>query len=121
MATFDMDEVRTLAVDLSAAGDRVGASAAAVIRKAALDVQAEAQRNAPVDTGNLRSSISTTFTGDGRFSSMAAEVGPTASYGFFVEHGTSRMSGQPFLFPALDRVAPSFEAAMADIIGEGIV
>jgi HK97 gp10 family phage protein len=48
---------------------------------------------APVDTGELRASIR--VTGDG------VEVG--ASYGVYVEFGTSDTAPQPFVAPAVNR------------------
>jgi len=108
--TFDMNEVQQFAVDLGRAGYAAEAGARAVVEKSAYDLRAEAQYEAPVDTGFLRSSISASVNG------LEAEVGPTADYAFYVEHGTSRMPGQPFLFPALDRITPTFEAAMAQVL-----
>lgn len=108
--TFDMHEVMDFAVDLRRAGAAAESLARAVVEKSAYDLQAEAQYLAPVDTGFLRSSISTSVAG------LEAVVGPTADYGFYVEHGTSRMPGQPFLFPALDRITPTFEAAMGQVL-----
>ncbi|GEM_PF-2176184 len=56
----------------------------------------EAQKIVPVLTGALRSSL--------RIIRIPAEnrviVGTDIGYGKFVEFGTSRMSAQPFLYPA---------------------
>lgn len=106
---------RRLAQELHAASRRVGADMAAVIRKGAMDIQRDAKILAPVDTGNLRSSISTDYTGDGRHGTMTAEIGPTAHYGIYLEFGTSKMRAQPFLFPATDRNEPGILAAMAHV------
>lgn len=114
MADFDFSEFRQLAADLNGAGARVDALARTAVAATATMLQAQAQGAAPVDTGFLRSSISTTNRG------LEAEVGPTASYGYFVEGGTSRMSPQPYLFPALDVVTPMFEAAMAQVIEQAM-
>lgn len=108
----DFGELRALSLDLAAATGRVGALASAAIRKTALDIQADAQALAPVDTGNLRSSIGTDIAGDGRFGVIEAEIGPTADYGAYVEYGTSRMAPQPYLGPAFDRRAPGLEQAL---------
>ena len=106
---------RRLAQELHSAAGRVGADMANVIRKGASDIERDAKINAPVDTGFLRSSISTDYTGDGRTRSMTAEIGPTASYALYVEFGTSRMRAQPYLFPATDRHEPAILAAMAQV------
>jgi HK97 gp10 family phage protein len=116
---IDTSGLRSLKVDLGrTATGQVGAKVAAVVRKTAHDIEATAKVLAPVDTGNLRGSISTTITGDGRFGSISAEIGPTASYGIFVETGTSRMGPQPYMNPAADRHGPQMDAAILAIIGQ---
>lgn len=112
MASYD-EPFRRFAADMRAQSGRLGARAAQVVRKTAADIERDAKIMAPVDTGNLRSSISTALSGDGRAASMTAEVGPTASYGIYVEFGTSRMRAQPYLFPAADRHEPAFVEAMS--------
>ena len=113
MAGVEVTGLRELQVNLRAAGPRVGLRAAAVIRKTAADIERDAKINAPVDTGFLMNSITTTIEGDGRSGSMRAEIGPTAYYGVFVELGTSRNGAQPFLFPAVDKHESRFYEAMA--------
>jgi HK97 gp10 family phage protein len=93
--------------DLLRAGAEAKAKTQQVIDKTAADIERDAKRAAPVDTGNLRSSISTA-TGV-----LSAEIGPTAAYGGFVERGTSRAGPQPYLRPAYDRAMPNFERALA--------
>lgn len=111
---FDgIDQLNTIAVALAGSAVRVGAGAAVVLRKVAHDVEATSKQFCPVDTGNLRNSIGTDFTGDGRSGSMQAAIGPTAAYGKYVEWGTSRMSPHAFMGPALDRHAADFEAGIA--------
>lgn len=112
---FDFSEVRALGSRMQSAGGRVGARAAAALRKTAYDIEADAKALAPVDTGNLRNSISTTIGGDGRTGAMTAEVGPTAEYGIYQEYGTSTQPGTPFLGPAFDRRAPLYTEALAKI------
>lgn len=112
----DASELRRLASSLGAAGSRTGKLAQIVIRKSAKDVESIAKSIAPVDTGNLKSSIGTSdLRTVGQSGSLSAEIGPTASYGVFLELGTSRMAPQPFMGPALDRVAPGFEQAVTQL------
>lgn len=112
----DASELRKLAADLRNAGPQAGKLAQRVVRKTALDVEADAKRLAPVDTGNLRGSIGhTDLRGVGRAGSLMVEIGPTASYGVYVEMGTSRAPAQPYMGPAMDRHAPAFEEAMGQI------
>lgn len=112
---FDFSEVRALGSRMQGAGGRVGLKAAAALRKTAYDIEADAKALAPVDTGNLRNSISSTIAGDGRTGQMTAEVGPTAEYGIHQEYGTSTQPGTPFLGPAFDRRAPLYTQALAKI------
>lgn len=113
--TIDTSEVRALASRVGTAGPRVGAKAATVLRRTALAIEADAKALAPVDTGNLRSSISTALTGDGRTGSMSAEVGPTAEYGIYQEYGTSTQPGTPSLGPAYDRRIGPYSEALAQL------
>lgn len=111
-------DLNTLAVDLTAAGARVGARAAMAVRKTAHDIEATSKAFSPVDTGALRSSIGTDVTGDGRSGSIEAEIGPTQSYGYFVEFGTSRQAPQSYMGAAFDRHAHELEDALGQIAGD---
>ena len=84
-----------------------------VTRKACADTKRDAQAFCPVDTGNLRASIGYDVTRDGK--SVAGEVGPTASYGGFVEFGTSRMAPHAYMGPAFDRHAGEYVQALTAI------
>lgn len=116
----DAGPLRALSADLTAAGRQVGNKARAVVRKAAIDIERDAKALAPVDTGNLKSSIGHSDLRIGTTGSLVAEIGPTANYGVFLENGTSRMPPQPFMGPAADRNTPSFEQAMAQLGAEAL-
>lgn len=103
----DVSQLNRLAVDLGRAGAAVVPLASTVIARTAHDIEGTAKALCPVDTGNLRGSISTTAAG------LTAEVGPTASYGGYVEFGTSRMAPRAYLGPAFDRHAWQLPAALA--------
>lgn len=105
---------------LNNAQQRVGSRGAAVVRSTTAKIVRSAKINAPVDTGNLRASISSTITGDGRNGTMRAEIGPTAEYAGFVEHGTSRMPAQPYLYPAVDEHAEAYYQALEHIAGDAL-
>ena len=90
---------------------KIAGLARAVVAKSAQTVEGKAKLRAPVRTGNLRNSISTTIIDDG----LTAEVGPTASYAPYVEFGTARQAPQPFLIPAAEEVTPEFEKALEKI------
>lgn len=106
----DASQIRALSRDLRALGPAMKHRARVAIRKVCADTKRDAQALAPVDTGALRNSISyeTRETADG----AVGEVGPTVEYGLYVELGTSRMAGQPFMGPAFDRNAPALERAL---------
>lgn len=117
---IDVSQVRGLAARVVEAGGHVGGKGSAILRKTAFDIEADAKVLAPVDTGTLRSSISTTITGDGRHGTMTAEIGPTVDYGIYQEYGTSTQSGKPFMGPAFDRRVPGFTDAVA-ALGQDLV
>lgn len=68
----------------------------------AVRVESGAKQRAPVDTGRLRSSITWRMEEDSK--GLAAIVGTNVEYATYVELGTSRMSAQPYLVPALRAV-----------------
>lgn len=113
--TLDISEARALASRITTNTGKVGAQASALLRKTAYDIQTDAQALAPVDTGTLRASISTTITGDGRNGTMSAEIGPTVEYAIYQEYGTSTQSGTPFMGPSFDRRAPAFNEGLAQL------
>lgn len=110
---IDLSELRAVGARVAGSGGRIGAVSAAVLRKTAYDIEADAKALAPVDTGALRSSISTSISGDGRNGAMTAEIGPTVEYGVYQEYGTSTQPGTPFMGPAYDRRIPAFTEALA--------
>lgn len=107
------EDLLRLAADIQHMGVRATVQADRALRKAVTDIQARAQVNAPVDTGYLRSSISSEVQSTG--GTIRGEVGPTANYGGYVENGTSTQRAQPYLRPATDAVVPGYEAALEQI------
>lgn len=119
MASVNVDtsDLDRLAVELAVL---VPAAARARVRvavqKTSEDIKRDAQLLAPVDTGNLRSSIHR-LTIDNAWA-ITGRVRADAEYGELVEYGTSRMAPQPFMGPALDRHVESFTQAVAQASGE---
>lgn len=109
----DASELRKLASDLEQAGSRARRGISLAVNKTAADISADAKAFAPVRTGNLRASIGYDVTEDSNGTS--AEIGPTASYGLYVEVGTSRMAPQGYMGPAFDRRIPGFEQAIGQV------
>jgi HK97 gp10 family phage protein len=76
--------------------------------EAAMEAQMIARSLAPVRTGRLRSSIY--WRTYGKYVGEKVEIGASAPYAGFVEHGTRFMAPRPFLRPAVERAMQSFEA-----------
>ena len=108
------DDLLKLSADLGKASYEVTRKAQLVVAKTAHDIEADAKSLAPVDTGMLRNSISTTIGAGG----LSAEIGQTASYAAHVEFGTRRMRPQPFMRPAAERRAEPFVKAIESLGGE---
>lgn len=65
----------------------------------AIGLQAEgyAKMKCPVDTGNLRNSITHTTDADGK----KEYIGTNVEYAAYVEYGTQKTKAQPYLKPAV--------------------
>lgn len=74
-----------------------------------------AARKCPVDTGNLRASITHEVdAGDG-----AVYVGTNVEYAPYVELGTSRQKAQPFLRPAASEHGAQYRQVLKKALGGG--
>ena len=79
----------------------IGAEVNAACRRA-LEIcggkaESYAKMRCPVDTGNLRNSITHQAEGD-----MAEAIGTAVEYAPYVEFGTHKMAGRPYLVPSLE-------------------
>ena len=83
----------------------------AIVRKAALDIQAEAMRRAPVDTGTLRASIQAR-----RVKRAHWRVSVGVHYGIYQEYGTVHSPAHPFMRPAVRAVQRQFRQAMKAVV-----
>jgi HK97 gp10 family phage protein len=108
---LDVSGLNQLAIEVGTLPARGLAAARVALAKTAADIEADAKSFVPVDTGNLRASISRTVSG------LVAEIGPTAAYGAYVEFGTSRQGPAAYMGPAFDRRAGGLEQALAQIVG----
>ena len=72
------------------------------------EMQAKAQRNAPIDTGNLRRSVGLEIRDNG----LTAESEATAEYAGYVEYGTRYMKAQPYMRPAFEEQKTKFKNDM---------
>lgn len=76
-----------------------------VVKMNGAELQKNMQRQAAVDTGHMKRSITLTING------LTARVTPTAEYASYVEYGTRFMTAQPF-------VRPSFETQKQQFIND---
>lgn len=106
---FNSAGVKRLAADLAAAGPKNRVRLSVTLRNAARAIESDAKVLAPVRTGFLKSSISSDVRG------LHTEIGPTADYGHYVEHGTSEMAPQPYMRPALERRIPDLRRDVLDV------
>lgn len=67
-----------------------------IVKQNGAELQARAQRNAPVDTGTLKRSIGLGISESG----MKATVAPATEYAEYVEWGTRYQNAQPYVKPA---------------------
>lgn len=107
------------------------------VRATAFDVEGVAKQGAAVDTGAMRASIFTKthqgsnmpagVPGDAELSDptpgtpplMTAYVAPGVNYAYWVEFGTTRMSAQPFLTPAVEKADEFFITHLKQIFADG--
>lgn len=83
-----------------------------VVSNTALQIESDAKRLTPVDTGTLRRSINTSIENSG----MTGIVSTNIEYAIHVEFGTSRQTAQPYMTPAYaqnkDKYAEDMKAAL---------
>ncbi len=103
-----------------------------IVKKTALDLQGQAASRAAVDTGFMKNSIYVVTSDTSTYGNAGAPQGDSyllpevaapsdqytayaavgANYAVYVNYGTRFQPAQPFWEPAIDAVAPSFEAAL---------
>lgn len=108
-----MSDLFGVAAELSAGGFAAGRQAARIVEERATDVENVAKQLAPVDTGNLRRSI----THDVHSGGLAADIGSDVEYAEHVERGTASSPPQPYMEPALDEFEQPFIDDIARIPG----
>lgn len=115
---WDVSEVVALGRGWDAALGRVPQIVQDQLLKAGDKVADRARTLAPKQTGHMADSIEANLLRQNYGADVAVEVGPTAYYGRYVEHGTSMMPPRPFLGPAADQEATAIADAVADAIAE---
>ena len=106
MAQINIQGLRELDAALAELPNRVAKRVAGnAVRAGARVIAADARQRVPVDTGELKRSITVRAGKRKRRGVLTALVGflrPTSRYAHLVEFGTSHSSGKPLMRPALD-------------------
>jgi HK97 gp10 family phage protein len=115
MAAASGVTVRVVFNHLPRASAGIHQGAVAEVAKAGHAIEAAAKAKAPVLTGTLRRSIHTVISAGG----LTATVGPSVSYGPYIEWGTRHMGARSYLRPAAEAVYPRFKDAMTALCRKG--
>lgn len=83
-----------------------------IVKQNTSELAQGAQRKAPVDTGNLRRSITMDLSDGG----LTGNVKPTADYAPYLEHGTRFQSAQPFMRPSFNKQKVQFKSDMDKLV-----
>jgi len=83
-----------------------------IVKQNTAELTQGAQRKAPVDTGNLRRSITMDLSDGG----LTGKVKPTADYAPYLEYGTRFQSAQPFMRPAFNKQKVQFKSDMDKLV-----
>jgi HK97 gp10 family phage protein len=107
------------AAELLRETQKANVEASMVVRGAAFLCQRRAIQKVPVDTGFLRSSITVgdIYGGALQPGALAAQVGPEAAYGGYVEFGTTNAGAQPYLTPAAEEASEWMVERMSKDVG----
>lgn len=111
----DTSELQAFGSKLGKAGVRVGARGAQIVRAGAHKMERRMKATSKVDTGAMKNSVSSSIVGDGRATSILAEVGPSVDYAVYVNNGTSRMAGDDFVGRAFDAEIGGIMAAVGQL------
>lgn len=95
--------------ELDKFAEHLGVNVDRALAAIAHQVEGSAKDKAPVDTGALKNSIHVEKKSDNEY-----WVADGVEYGIFQELGTSKMSAQPFLVPAVEQARKD----VADIVAK---
>lgn len=99
--------------NVDAAVTGISAAVSSALEKIGLMAEGYAKKKCPVDTGNLRNSITHQVDGD------AVYIGTNVEYAPYVELGTSRQKAQPFLRPAASEHGAQYLQVLKKALGGG--
>lgn len=83
-----------------------------IVKQNTAEMTQGAQRKAPVDTGNLRRSITMDLSDGG----LTGKVKPMAEYASYVEYGTRFSPRQAFMAPSFNRQKEQFKRDINQLI-----
>ena len=83
-----------------------------IVKHNGAELQKQAMRNAPVDTGNLKRSIGLSISDKG----LTAECAATADYAGYVEWGTRFQEPQLYMGDALAKQGEKFKRDMKKLV-----
>lgn len=95
--------------------DGIDSAIGVALEKIGLSAENYAARKCPVDTGNLRGSI----THEVDAGDNAVYIGTNVEYAPYVELGTSRQKAQPFLRPAASEHGAQYRQILKKTLGGG--
>ena len=84
-----------------------------LIKNTLHNIERDAKKSCPVDTGRHRGSITTNI-----ISTYSGEVGTNVEYAGWVEYGTRYQSAQPYFEPAVEKNEDKFNEELDKIIEE---
>lgn len=93
----------------------IDSAVAAALEEIGLLAEGYAEKKCPVDTGNLRGSITHEVDAGGG----AVYIGTNVEYAPYVELGTSRQGAQPFLRPAASEHGAQYRRVLERALGGG--
>ena len=92
----------------------LGEQVAAALEAIGLQAESYAKLKCPVDTGNLRNSITHEPEGDD-----TEVIGTNVEYAAYVELGTSKMAAQPYLEPAVMDHVDEYRSIAEEFLQKG--
>jgi len=85
-----------------------------IIATTSFEIQSDAKRSVPVDTGRLRNSLRIKFDNGG----LTGTIGTNVFYAPFVEFGTKRQRSKPYLFPAFRKAERRYKRRVKAAFGK---
>lgn len=109
------DGVSVVRDNTGQAADGIGSAIGAALEEIGLLAEGYAAERCPVDTGNLRGSVTHAVDAAGN----AVYIGTNVEYAPYVELGTSRQGAQPFLRPAASGHGAQYRQVLRQALGGG--